>query len=242
MVGQTRVEDTRRRRRGSRSIVDDRARVLAVAVHADAERLHAAEHEVAVERRRHRAHRVLQEPQLVGELGVVRRRRTRRRRRSDRRGTSCSSAPTRRRRARAVVAGTASRTCCRRRRARRACARASRPPRCRRSTSAGFVGVSIHTMRVASRPRAVDARRGRARSTARPVDAEAFVHARDEAERAAVRVGREDDVIAGRRACAAARPRRRARSRTRARGPRLRATRGTPRARARVGLPLRAYS
>jgi hypothetical protein len=45
-----------------------------MALHADGERLDAAQDQVAVEGRRHRAHRVLQVANLVGELGVVDRR------------------------------------------------------------------------------------------------------------------------------------------------------------------------
>ena len=51
--------------------VDDGTRVLAVAIHADAERLGAPQHEVAVERRRNGARCVLGEPQAIGELVVV---------------------------------------------------------------------------------------------------------------------------------------------------------------------------
>ena len=46
-------------------------RVLAVALHPHRERLEPAQHEVAVERARHRADRVLQEPDALGDLGVV---------------------------------------------------------------------------------------------------------------------------------------------------------------------------
>ena len=64
-----------------------------------------------------------------------------------------------------------------------------RPLRCRRSTAAGFVGVSIHTRRGLVAPRGFE--RGRVAEVDRgPRDAVALVHARDEPERAAVRVGR----------------------------------------------------
>ena len=53
--------------------VDDRPGVLAVAVHPHGERLHAAQHEVAVERGGDGAGRVLREAQPVGERVVVRR-------------------------------------------------------------------------------------------------------------------------------------------------------------------------
>ncbi len=62
--------------------------------------------------------------------------------------------------------------------------------------SAGLVGVSTQTIRVASRPRVGD-RIEVAEVDRGPVDAEAFVDARDEAERPAVRVGRQDHVVAG---------------------------------------------
>ena len=61
------------------------------------ERLDAPQHQVAVERAGHRADRVLQEPDLVGELRCRWWPRTRRPRRSARPGTSSSSAPRRRR-------------------------------------------------------------------------------------------------------------------------------------------------
>ena len=44
---------------------------VAVPLHAHRERLEPAEHQVAVERARHRADRVLQEPDALGDLGVV---------------------------------------------------------------------------------------------------------------------------------------------------------------------------
>ncbi len=70
MIGQLRVEHALDGGVAGEQ-VDDRACVLAVAVHPHAERLHAAQHEVAVERRRHRAGRVLREAQALGELVVV---------------------------------------------------------------------------------------------------------------------------------------------------------------------------
>ena len=177
----------RRARAASRTIA---LRVRAVPVHAHRERLHPAQHEVAVERRRHRAHRVLQEPHLVGELGVVRPRRSRRRRRSDRRGTSCSSAPT-------TSAPSAS-GCCRygvanvlstTTRAPAGVRERRRPPRCRRSTARDSSAISIHTSRVSSRQAASSAA-GSRRSTAVHAMPVPLVHAGDEPERAAVRVGR----------------------------------------------------
>ena len=173
----------------------DRPRVRAVPVHAHRERLHAAQHEVAVERRRHRAHRVLQEPHLVGELGVVDRDEP-----ADDVGVTAEVLRgrvhrRRRRRARAAAAGTASRTCCRRRRVRRARARTSATAAMSTIDERGLVGDSIHTSRVSSRHAASSAARSR-RSTRGPRDAVPLVHARDEPERAAVRVGRDDHVIA----------------------------------------------
>ena len=44
----------------------------AVTLHPHRERLEPAQHEVAVERARHRADRVLEEPDPLGELGIVR--------------------------------------------------------------------------------------------------------------------------------------------------------------------------
>ena len=175
---------------------DDGRRVRAVTIHAHAERLEPAQHEVAVERRRHRADRVLQEPQLVGPLVVVERDEA-----ADDVGVT---AEVLRRRvhddvgalAAAAAGGTASRTCCRRRRARRARARTRRSRRCRRPSSIGFVGVSIHTMRVVSRHTAVE-RVGLAEVGGAPREPGRRVHLRDEPERAAVRVVRDDDVIAG---------------------------------------------
>ena len=131
------------------------------------ERLHAAQHEVAVERRRHRAHRVLQEPQLVGQLGVVRRA-TKPPTTSEwppryfvRRVHDCVGAERERllqvRRGERVVDDDTRAARVREPR---------RPRRCRRSSSSGFVGVSIHTMpclAAATRPRA---RPDRARSHA----------------------------------------------------------------------------
>ena len=134
-------------------------------LHAQRERLHPAQHEIAVERRRHRAHRVLQEAHLVGELGVVRPRRSRRPRRSGHPDTSCSSAPRDPRPApsgcwRNGVANVLSTTT----RAWRACANLATASM---STieSAGFVGDSIHTRRVSSRHAASSAA-GSRRSTA----------------------------------------------------------------------------
>ena len=51
----------------------DRARVLAVLAHADGERLDPAQHEPRVERAGHRAERLLQEVEALGERVVVRR-------------------------------------------------------------------------------------------------------------------------------------------------------------------------
>ena len=70
MIGQLRVEHALDGRVAGEQI-DDRPGVLAVPVHPHAERLHAAQHEVAVERRRHRAGRVLREAQAFGEPVVV---------------------------------------------------------------------------------------------------------------------------------------------------------------------------
>ena len=143
---------------------------VAVAVHAHRERLEPAQHEVAVERARHRADRVLQEADALGDLGVVRGRRTRRRRRSGRRGTWWSSARRRRRRARAAAAGTAWRTCCRRRRARRARARPRATAAMSTIVSAGWSGVSTHTSAVSSGQSPASASRS-VRSATRPLDA-----------------------------------------------------------------------
>ena len=74
--------------------------------HPQRERLDPAQDEPAVERARHRAERLLQEREPLGERRVVRRRRSRRRRRSGRRGTSSSSGRRCRRRARAGAGGT----------------------------------------------------------------------------------------------------------------------------------------
>ena len=61
--------DLRMRLAASRAIAQ---RVRAVALHAQRQGLAAAQREEAVERVRDRADRVLQESQLLGELGVVR--------------------------------------------------------------------------------------------------------------------------------------------------------------------------
>ncbi len=110
----------------------DRGGVLLVAVHAHGEGLDAAQDEIAVERRRHRAGGVLEERQLLCESVVAGDHDARRPRRSGRPGTWCSSARRRRRPARVVVAGTAWRRCCRRRLRRPAGGRSRPPPRCRR--------------------------------------------------------------------------------------------------------------
>ena len=62
--------------------------------------------------------------------------------------------------------------------------------------SVGLVGDSIQTRRVSSRHAAVE-RVGVAQVARGPRDAVPLVHARDEPERAAVRVGRDDHVVAG---------------------------------------------
>ena len=62
--------------------------------------------------------------------------------------------------------------------------------------SSGFVGDSIHTSRVSSRHAASSAA-AIAQVDRGPRDAVPLVHARDEPERAAVRVGRDDHVVAG---------------------------------------------
>ena len=67
------IQHRRRPRRARAAVCAIAFAFVAVRAHADRERLHAPQHEVAVERRRHRAHRVLQEPHLVGPLGVVER-------------------------------------------------------------------------------------------------------------------------------------------------------------------------
>jgi hypothetical protein len=46
-------------------------RVLAVALHAQRQRLQAAQRQERIERSGHRAHRVLQERQPLGQLGIV---------------------------------------------------------------------------------------------------------------------------------------------------------------------------
>ena len=200
-----------------------------------------AQHQVAVERARHRAGRVLEEPDPLGDLGIARDGDTRRRRRSGHRGTSWPSARRCRRRARAAAAGTASRTCCRRRRARPAACASSRD---RRDVDDGERGIGRRLdphQRGAVVPRRASASRSvrsatpstrcpRARAPARPAGT--------------CRRTRRREASRGRRARAAAAPRPPppCRSRTRTRLARLRATRGTPRSAARVGLPLRAYS
>ena len=70
VVGELRVEDPLDGRVADEQ-VDDGAGVRAVAVHPHGERLDAAQHEVAVERRGHRAGRVLGEAQALGERVVV---------------------------------------------------------------------------------------------------------------------------------------------------------------------------
>ena len=129
--GQARVEDALHARMALEER-RDRRRVRAVAVHAHRERLHAAEHEPAVERPGNRAERLLEERELLRDRRRRSSRRTRRRRPSGRRGTSSSSGARDPRRARAAAGGTASRRCCRRRRARRRRAPRPRRPRCRR--------------------------------------------------------------------------------------------------------------
>ena len=148
------------RPRDGREQVDDGGRVLAVPIHAHAERLQPAEHEVAVERRRHRADGVLQEPQLVGAHVVVERdepaddvgvaAEVLRRRVHDDVGADVAAA----------TAGTASRTCCRRPRARRARARSPRPARCRRPSASGS-SASRSTPSASSRATRLRARRDR---------------------------------------------------------------------------------
>ena len=122
-IGQARVQHPSTRPGARPASRRSRARVLAVAVHAHRERLDAAQHEVAVERRRHRADRVLHEPELRRELVVVRRDEA-----ADDVGVTAEVLRARVHddvgaRARAAAAGTASRTCCRRRPAHRARAR-----------------------------------------------------------------------------------------------------------------------
>ena len=181
----------------SRSICDDRARVRAVPLHADAR---------ASSRRAARgSSRTATAPRPSRSGGTAARRRTRRRRprrsrrrrRSDRRGTSCcecttASAPSASGCWRYGVAKVLSTTT----RASRACAslRDGRDVDDRRAAGWSASRSRPSGSRRATRRRA---RRGRARSTAVHVDAEALVHARDEPERAAVRVGREDHVVAG---------------------------------------------
>jgi hypothetical protein len=52
--------------------VDDLRGVLLVAVHANTQRLHAAQRQVAVQWSGNRPDRVLEEPQLLGQFGVTR--------------------------------------------------------------------------------------------------------------------------------------------------------------------------
>ena len=70
VAGKAGVEDALRRR-VLRQEGRDRVRVLAVAVHADGQRLHPAEHEPAVERAGDGAERLLQELQALGDGRVV---------------------------------------------------------------------------------------------------------------------------------------------------------------------------
>ena len=241
MVGEARPQHTVDR--GMRDEhLGDRARVVAMAVHADGERLHAAQHEIAVERRRHRAGRVLHERDAVGEL-VVRCRdeaadhvgvatEVLRRRVHDGVGAERQRLLQVRRGERVVDDDTGAAT------------------RARRRATASMSTIVEH--RIGRRldphergavgpftsPAASDVGEvgRRPRPSGRPVDLV------DEPERPAVRVVAEHDVRARAAAGAAARPPRRDRWRTRSRASRLRATRGTSRARARVGLPEREYS
>ena len=230
MVGRGPGYSTRSTAGCSTQHLGDRRGVGAVAVHAHRERLDAAQHEVAVERRRHRADRVLQEPEPLGELGVVGGDEA-----ADDVGVAAEvlggrvhddvGAERERllqvRRGERVVDDDA--------RAARV-RELARPRRCRRSTSAGLVGVSIQTSRVSSGHAASSASRS-VRSTAVHARPCGVVHLVDEPERAAVRVVGDDHVVARAEQCAGSRPRRPGRSRTRARAARPRATRGTPRAR-----------
>ena len=72
----------------------------------------------------------------------------------------------------------------------------ARPRRCRRSTAPGWSASRSTPAGSRRATRAASASRS-PRSTAVHVDAVALVHARDEPERAAVRVGRDDHVVAG---------------------------------------------
>ena len=104
----------RARRAGVAEERRDRGRVLAVPVHADGERLHAAQHQPA-SNGPGTAPRDFWRNAAAPRSRRRSSRRSRPRRPSGRRGTSSSSAARCRRRARAAAGGRASRTCCRRR-------------------------------------------------------------------------------------------------------------------------------
>ena len=121
------------------------------------------------------------------------------------------------------------------------CAISASGARCRRSSSVGLVGVSSQSMRVAAVTRLRTAS-GSVVSTKANVDAVARQDLREEAVGAAVRLSEHDDVLAG------LDERHDGRGGGHARGEgvrvrrRPRAPRGSPRARARVGFCVRAYS
>ncbi len=178
-----------------REQLDHLHRVVAVPVHPDAERLDATQHQPRVERPGDRAHRVLVEGELVSDLGVGR---------DDRAADDVGvAAEVLRRRVhhqvgaerRAAAAGRARRRCCRR--------PAWRPTPCASSASAamsampssGLVGVSHQMSRVVGTHRGAHRVQVGQRHR-RVLHAPVREHPRDQPERAAVGVARQDHVIA----------------------------------------------
>ena len=194
-LGLVGIQHLRRRRRARAASARSACAFAAVLAHAQRERLHAPQHEVAVERRRHRAHRVLQEAQLVGELGVVHRdepaddvgvtAEVLRRRVHRRVGAERERLLEVRRRER-VVDDDPRLALVRELRHRRDVD--DREQRVGRRLDPHHAGLGL--------PRGLERARV-AQIARRPRDPVALVHARDEPERAAVRVVRDDHVVAG---------------------------------------------
>ena len=177
--------------------VDDLLGVVAVPVHPHRQRLEAAQGQPGVERPGDRAHGVLVEADLLGQVEVARRPARRRRRRSGRRSTWWSSARRRRRRGSAAAAGTARRRCCRRPAAHPRRGRCSASAAMSAMLSSGLVGVSTQTSLVCrggSRPRTASRSRERRGAVRQPP---ALLDLVEEPVRAAVRVVGDHDVVAG---------------------------------------------